>query len=360
MASNGFSLIGVLLDLKQQAVRLTKGAIRNSLVQLFSIGPIFRYGNFVLTKLQVVAHGGDSNTAISKLCSKCTLVLDAADQLDGIYGPRYFGYRRNSKSREGLSGYEDCTPETSKSNLSAYIIWRLFDLQNVLEVGCSSGYLLEALNHLGYTAIGVDYSHYAVRHACPGAVGRISRGDLIEGLRFSDASFDLVVLLETLEHLAPEVIPKALAELRRLCDGFVYVTIPSFGPNDVGDDGWFVGKVKESRLSYYQDLGPSYEGPVPIGDLMLDAEGNPVEGHLTIASFTWWRRMFVSAGFVREIEAERILYPILAEFEMTPHWNAYCFSVPGTAHTVRIQIDETQDRRIRQLLRIDRVQPAGD
>ena len=115
-------------------------------------------------------------------------------------------------------------------------------MQNVLEVGRSSGYLLEAINDLGYTAIGLTTPFDVLAQ---GPLEKSHGVALPRDFGFGGGSFDLVVLLDTLEHLAPAVIPTVLAELQRSCDGFIYVTISSFGLDDVGDDGWFVGKVKE-------------------------------------------------------------------------------------------------------------------
>ena len=69
--------------------------------------------------------------------------------------------------------------------------------------------------------------------------------------------------------------------------GYVIATIPSFGPNRNGPGGWFDVKVRPERLEHYRSFGDDYEGPVAYDDLYRDADGAPVEGHLTIASFAW-------------------------------------------------------------------------
>ena len=248
---------------------------------------------------------------------------------DDVYGAGYFGAGRDPLDRMGLSGYERYDRDTSNANAAAYLVWRWFDVGRTLDVGCATGFVVEALRELGIDACGVDVSQYAVEQAAKGARGHISYGDLTRRLPFPDGRFDLITVLETLEHLPPEVIPHALAELRRATTGYVVATIPSFGPNRNGPGGWFTVKVRNERVPHYEALGPGFEGPIPYEDLYRDARGEPIEGHLTIASFSWWTARFEEAGFVRCDRVERAMHPLLARFGLTKYWNLYVFRVPG-------------------------------
>src|SRR5205814_4046776 len=144
----------------------------------------------------------------------------------------------------------------------------------------ATGFVVEALRELGIDAEGVDVSQFAVDHPALGARGHVQFGDLLARLPFGRDRFDLVTVLETLEHLPPDAIPRALRELRRVTRGYVVATIPSFGPNPYGPGGWFQVKVRVERVPHYESLGPDFEGPVAYGDLYRDARGEPVEGHL--------------------------------------------------------------------------------
>jgi hypothetical protein len=116
-----------------------------------------------------------------------------------------------------------------------------------------------------------------------------------------------------------------------VCGGYLYATIPSFGINVSGPDGHFEGKVRPERVEYYRGLGPTYPGPVPEPDLAVDAEGHLVEGHLTIASFTWWTDQFEKAGFTRCPDIERRLYADIEPADLAPYWNLYVFRTAGAA-----------------------------
>ncbi len=248
------------------------------------------------------------------------------------YGPSYYGEGRDpSGDRAGRSGYAVYDRVSSNADIAGFVMWRTFGgAKRTLDVGTATGFVVEVLRELGVDAEGCDVSSYAVDHPSPGARGHLRVGDLLSGLPWPDASFDLVSALETLEHLPPERVPDALCELRRVCRGFVYVTIPSFGPNnDAGPAGHLEGKVRPERLAHYEELGSAFEGPVPFDDLARDAAGEPVEGHLTIASFAWWTARFEEAGWSRRPDVEGRIYDDIEPAQLAPFWNLYVFSTPG-------------------------------
>jgi SAM-dependent methyltransferase len=248
---------------------------------------------------------------------------------DDVYSASYFGAGRDPLDRMGLSGYERYDRDTSNANAAAYMVWKNFDVRTTLDVGCATGFVVEGLLELGMDATGTDVSQYAIEHAALGAQGHLVWGDLLDRLPFKTGQFDLVTALETLEHLPPDVVPRALAELRRITGRYLVCTIPSFGPNPHGPGGWFDVKVRWEVIDDYRAKGPEYDGPVPYEDLFRDEQGEPVEGHLTIASFRWWTRQFEAAGFVRCGEVERRIHPDLARFGLTKYWNLYVLRAPN-------------------------------
>lgn len=254
--------------------------------------------------------------------------LEDVHSSDDFYGARYYGVGRRA-GKGGMSGYEVYDRHTSHANKHAYMLWKHFDVSRTLDVGCALGFVVEALRELGIDAEGMDVSEFAIANANKGAKGHVQVGSLLDRLPCDDTSFDLVSAIETLEHLEPDSIPYALAELRRITSRFLVATIPSFGPNEHGPDGWLDGKVLPSRLDHYHSLGADYEGPVPFDDLERDEEGNPVEGHLCIASFSWWTQRFEEAGFKRCPEMETKIHEELARFGLTGFFDAYVLIVPG-------------------------------
>jgi SAM-dependent methyltransferase len=295
---------------------------RAGLVRLAaSAGPVRR----------VMARAGTELSRAARIGGAIAEARAAAPHDASAYGASYFGVGRDpSGDRGGRSGYASYDRVSSNADIAAYLLWRNFRAQRTLDVGCATGFVVEALRELGVDAQGCDASPFAVAHAAPGALGYVRLGDPLRGLPYDEGVFDLVSALEVLEHLPPPRVPEALGELRRVCGGVVYATIPSFGPSESGPDGHLVGKVRPERLAHYQSLGPDYDGPVASADLAVDTEGSPVEGHLTIASYRWWAARFAEAGFERWVDVERRLYHDLDPTGLGDHWNLYVLAVPGT------------------------------
>jgi SAM-dependent methyltransferase len=254
-----------------------------------------------------------------------------ADTYDGSY----FGEGRDaSGDRAGRSGYARYDRIASNADIAGFLLWRNFRVATALDVGCATGFVVEVLRERGIDAEGCDVSQFAVDHASPGAVGHVRVANLFAGLPWKDQAFELVTALEILEHLPPDRVPIALAELCRVCGGYLYATIPSFGTNRSGPDGHFEGKVRSERLDHYHSLGSEYLGPVPEEDLARDAEGQLVEGHLTIASFEWWTQQFARAGLIRCIDIEQRLYADIEPAGLAPFWNIYVLKVADAGDDV--------------------------
>ncbi len=198
-----------------------------------------------------------------------------------------------------MSGYERYTRDTSNADVAAYLLWRFFPPGRVLDAGCAQGFVVEALRELDIDAEGIDASRWAIAHASRSVAPYVRRADLTKRLPFASDSFDVVTALETLEHVPPHRVPHALAELRRVCRGWLVATIPSFGPNAGGPPGWLEGKVATSGSPTSTRSAPTSTGRSTEADLARDARGNLLEGHVTIASYRWWTRQFEAAGFVR-------------------------------------------------------------
>lgn len=115
------------------------------------------------------------------------------------------------------------------------------------------GALVRTLLDMGVDAHGVDVSSVVVGAANRLAPGRFVSGSAIK-LPFADRCFETVISTDCLEHLAPEHVAAAFAEIRRICRRHVYLRIAT-GPDR--DNHW----------------------------------------HLTIEGRAWWEREAFSAGF---------------------------------------------------------------
>jgi SAM-dependent methyltransferase len=182
-----------------------------------------------------------------------------------------------------------------------------FRPSRTLELGCSSGAVLQCLAALGYPAEGLEISTMAIQRAHPDIRPRIHRGDLLEV--DLPGKYDLVFGLDLFEHLNPNRFHRYLERLAALVEpgGFVFVNSPAFGTDPV----W-----GELFPLYVQ----SWEADAAAGrlfrDLHVDDDGYPQHGHLIWASSQWWTEQFERAGFRREISIEQALHEVYdAELE---------------------------------------------
>lgn len=99
--------------------------------------------------------------------------------------------------------------------------------RDVLDLGCSVGYVLEAARREGLSAAGLDTAAFAVE-ACRSRGFRAEQGTL-DALPFPDGSFDIVTAKHVLEHTERPLA--ALAEIRRVLrpGGVLLVVVPDAG-----------------------------------------------------------------------------------------------------------------------------------
>jgi len=154
----------------------------------------------------------------------------------------------------------------------------------MLDVGCSTGFVVEAARDRGWEAVGLDLNPSAVEY------GRRRGLDLhavaLEDAGFEPASFDAVCLFDVLEHLIEPV--RTLRACARLVKpgGIVFLYVPNYDSASrllMGRDAHFIWPTH--HLNYYT--------PVTIRDLLrregLRTEYLATEG-LDLVDYLWYRR----------------------------------------------------------------------
>ncbi|NIP58587.1 MAG: methyltransferase domain-containing protein [Gemmatimonadetes bacterium] len=109
---------------------------------------------------------------------------------------------------------------------------RVPERPRILDFGCGTGELAVLMNRLGHPTIGLDVHGEHLRLArilarengLPPSIFLESAGG---ALPFADGAFDVVDLHVVIEHLEDPVLDRALPELRRICRGCLYVTVPN-------------------------------------------------------------------------------------------------------------------------------------
>src|SRR5262249_46784948 len=93
---------------------------------------------------------------------------------------------------------------------------------SILDVGCGDARVSRRLAGTPGRVVGVDYSGLSLKTLGFPAVSAAS-----ERLPFRDASFDLVLCCEVLEHLPSGVLEGTVEELKRVARRYVLVSVPN-------------------------------------------------------------------------------------------------------------------------------------
>ena len=153
-----------------------------------------------------------------------------------------------------------------------------------LDVGCSTGFVVEAARDAGWEAIGIDLNPSAIEFGK--SRGLDLRTAALEDEAFEAESFDAVSLFDVLEHLH-DPIRTLRASLRLLrSGGIVFLYVPNYDSASrllMGKDAHFIWPTH--HLNYYT--------PSTIRDLMtregLDTVYLATEG-LDVVDYLWYRR----------------------------------------------------------------------
>lgn len=104
-------------------------------------------------------------------------------------------------------------------------------LRSVLDIGSGEGLLVAELLKLGVDARGLDVSSTVVERCNSRIPGRFTCGSVLD-LPFGDNAFHTIVSTDCMEHLAPADIPKALSEMYRVAERFVFLQIATTQDRD--------------------------------------------------------------------------------------------------------------------------------
>ena len=194
------------------------------------------------------------------------------DDLRALYPEAYFDPRAEI-------GYAAYAREQHRAERAAWflgpVVRRLGSKPRVLEVGSALGYLLDALRRFASCEVtGVDVSPFAARFA-ERTFGLPVRTGTLEEARFPDASFDLILQKDLLEHvLRPR---EHLAETYRVLapGGLVWLVTPNGETN-----------VRPLARRAREEAG-TRSGMLPMTD----------QGHLSFFARPHLERLFRESGF---------------------------------------------------------------
>lgn len=185
-------------------------------------------------------------------CRHCGLVYSSfsssKDEIKKMYQEDYFLNKgKNQIRKPGYANYqldEKCHRQYFAKKIKK--IKKLRSQGKFLDIGCALGYFLVEAKKEGFEPLGVDLSAYSVSFAQK-HFGLEVIEDFFENTNFDEASFDVVVMIQTLEHV-PD-INQFLSKVNRILKpgGIFLLTTPnqqSFWAKILGKH-WFHYKPKE-------------------------------------------------------------------------------------------------------------------
>ena len=158
--------------------------------------------------------------------------------------------------------------------------------KRVLDVGCATGYLAQALTERGCTVSGVEFDEKAAEEARPHlarlVIGDIEELDLAEA--FGDDRFDVIVFGDVLEHLR-DPLPVLRSARKLLTDrGSVVASIPNIAHGSVRL-ALMAGRFDYQPLGLLDSTHVRFFTRSSIEDLFREADLVPIDVRRTTAGF---------------------------------------------------------------------------
>lgn len=156
----------------------------------------------------------------------------------------------------------------------------------MLDIGCGPGLLLKELKAKGYQAQGIDMSGLAVAYCRNKGLSDVQQGSAT-ALPFTDNSFDVILLLDVLEHIEND--KAALAEAKRVLkhDGLIIIFVPCFS--------WLWG---------YQDIISQHFRRYTLGGLQGALENNFTVVRKTYFNFFLFIPILVIRGLMNLLKLQ--------------------------------------------------------
>jgi len=168
---------------------------------------------------------------------------------------RYWGYRNPS------GWWDGCIPIVKA--------WReMFNPRNMLDVGCGRAQFVLAARMEGIEAYGFDFSEWAITKGLVKGCKRewVKLWDATKApWPYGDREFDLVIILDTLEHIYEEDLDTVLSEMYRVANKWIFLQIATV--DGVREKGFILKRGE----------------PIP-----LDKDPRTWAGHVTVQPPSFW------------------------------------------------------------------------
>ena len=180
------------------------------------------------------------------------------DRMDEIYSDTYY------EGWKGVSNkLSDQTRDMKIYTFSAYLnllkVNTSIKKTKLLDIGCATGYLLEAAKKEGADCYGVEVSPFGAKESNKKFPGKIFCGTL-EGAKYQNNFFDIITMTDLIEHVIDPV--SFLKEVFRILKpgGYILIITPNF-------QSWW-SKILGKRWTNFKEEHLFYFSPESLKFLM--------------------------------------------------------------------------------------------
>ena len=163
---------------------------------------------------------------------------------DGIYNTDFF-----DRDVEG--------PAARSAQRIAQSIINDFRVTRVVDVGCGTGALLEALRDMGCEVFGLEYAKAALKY-CRARRLNVAKFDLERNIFNDNRTFDIAVSMEVAEHLPETVADRYLDLLTQLSSIVIFTAAPpgQGGTNHVNEQppSYWIDKYQQRGFEHAEDI----------------------------------------------------------------------------------------------------------
>jgi SAM-dependent methyltransferase len=170
-------------------------------------------------------------------------LIKKTDKHNSIYNDSYF---------EGVEKYAQESAEVIAKSIIVE-----FNPQNVIDIGCGTGLLLNEFNKYKIETLGIDYSERAL-NLCKQKKISVLKLDLEKMPITVDKKYDIVTCMEVAEHLPERIANKLVNELVKLGNIIVFTAAPP-GQGDIEHHNHVNEQPKKYWIVLFNQVGFNFD-----------------------------------------------------------------------------------------------------
>lgn len=206
------------------------------------------------------------------------------------YDEKYYADKQGKKFKR-VDGSDDTfgyrNPEGEWLGCDPIVRAWKFMLQpkNMLDVGCGRGTFIAYARNVGILAEGFDFSEWAINHPYPRCNKKwIKIHDATKPWPYLDEHFDLVIVLDLMEHVYSDDIDFVIDEMYRVAKKWIFLQIATIGG---GSGSGSSSGIHENGYILEKDK------PIPI-----ELQSCAVAGHVSVSTEAFWLQKLKRDGWI--------------------------------------------------------------